>query len=132
MKDGSTRSRFRFVIANALIYLVGALLLGSAVAKVAHIPKVLEQFRAIGYAGSRLTLIACLEVVCTTLFLIPRTRSLGLVLVSAYLGGAVAAHLGYGQQLAANRPAVLLGILWLGTWLRHPRILWSFSGDEKS
>jgi hypothetical protein len=64
------------------------------------------------------------------LFLIPATRSLGLPLISAYLGGAIAAHLGYGQQLAAIRPAILLGILWLGAWLRHPEILWGVRNSE--
>jgi len=125
MKNGSAKSRFGLAIANVVIYLLGSLLIASAIAKIAHVPNVLEQFRAIGYEGSRLTFIALLEAVSAMLFLIPRTRSLGLLLVSAYLGGAIAAHLGYGQQLAAVRPAILLGILWLGAWLRHPEILWS-------
>jgi hypothetical protein len=130
MKNGSAKSRPAVAIANLLIYLGGALLIGSAIAKVVHIPQVLEQFRAIGYEGSGLTFIAILEAVCAMLFLIPRTRSLGLPLVSAYLGGAIAAHLGHGQQLAAVRPAIFLGVLWLGAWLRHPQILWSVRNSE--
>jgi hypothetical protein len=130
MTNGSDKSKSGIVIANALIYLCGILLIGSAIAKVAHLPQVLQQFRAIGYEGSRLTFIAALEGVSASLFLIPRARSLGLLLVSAYLGGAIAVHLAYGQQLAALRPAIFLGTLWLGAWLRHPEILWSFRNTE--
>lgn len=113
---------------NVLIYVAGALLVGSAAAKVAHIPAVLEDLRVLGYEGSRLTAIAMLEAACSVLFLIPRTRSLGLLLVSAYLGGAIAAHAGHAQW-AAVRPAFFLAIIWFGTWLRHPQILWSFGAS---
>ncbi len=113
------------MIANAVIYVCGALLMASAVLKAAQIPSVLQQFQAIGYEGHRLAFIAVLEALSATLFLIPRTRSVGLLFVSAYLGGAIAAHVGYGQPLAAVRPAIFLGIIWFVTWLRHPEILWS-------
>jgi len=113
------------MIANAVMYVCGALLMGSAATKVAQIPAVLQQFQAIGYEGHRLIFIAVLEAFSATLFLIPRTRSLGLLLVSAYLGGAIAAHVGHGQPLAAVRPAIFLGVIWCVSWLRHPEILWS-------
>jgi hypothetical protein len=125
MTNASTKSRPRLITGNALIYLLGALLIGSAVVKVTQIPTVLENFRVLGYEGSRLTSIAVLEAVCAALFMLPRTRSLGLLLVSAYLGGAMAVHVAHGQSDAV-RPAILLGIIWLAAWLRHPQILWSF------
>ena len=125
MTNASKKSR-GFIAGNVLIYVVGGLLVGSAVAKVTQIPAVVESFRVLGYEGFRLTAIAVLEAVCAVLFMVPRTRSLGLLLVSAYLGGAIAVHVGHGQW-GAVRPAVFLAITWFGAWLRHPQILWSFS-----
>jgi hypothetical protein len=87
---------------------------------------VVAQLGVLGFEGGRLTLVAFLEIVSAVLFMLPRTRSLGLLVVSSYLGGAVAAHIGHGQS-AALEPAILLGFLWLGAWLLHPAILWSFT-----
>src|SRR5690348_14612241 len=106
----SGNSRALLALGNVLIYVAGVLLIGSAVAKVAQIPAVVENFRVLGYEGSRLTSIAMLEAVCSVLFMIPRTRSLGLLLVSAYLGGAIAVHVGHGQW-GAVRPAIFLAII---------------------
>ena len=122
------RNRTRFVVGTVLIYVLGVMLVGSAVSKVAQIPKLVENFRAIGYAGSKLAFIAVLEAACAILLMLPRTQSLGLLLVSAYLGGAIAVHLGYGQPQAVV-PALLLALLWSAIWLRHPHILWSFGNS---
>lgn len=126
--NASGKNRARFIAGKVLIYVLGVMLVGSAVSKVAQIPKLVENFRAIGYEGSRLTFIAVLEAVCAILFMLPRTQSLGLLLVSAYLGGAIAVHLGYGQPQAVV-PALLLAVIWFATWLRHPQILWSFGNS---
>jgi len=126
MTNGSTTNRPRLIAGNVLLYSLGALLIGSAVAKVAQIPKLVENFRVLGYEGSRLTSIAMLEAICATLFLLPRTRSLGLLLVSAYLGGAMAVHVAHGQSEALV-PAMLLGIIWLAAWLRHPEMLFGMT-----
>jgi hypothetical protein len=125
MTNASTKGRPRRIAGDVLVYLLGGLLIGSAVAKVAQIPTVVEDLRVLGYEGSRLTSIAALEAVCAALFMLPRTRSLGLLLVSAYLAGAMAVHVAHGQS-AAVRPATTLCIIWLAAWLRHPQILWSF------
>ena len=124
--NASGNSKARLTLGNVLIYLAGALLLGSAIAKVSQIPPVIESFRVLGYEGSRLAAIAVLETVCSVLFMIPRTRSLGLPLVSAYLGGAIAVHVGHGQW-GAVRPAIFLAIIWCAARLRHPHVLWSFN-----
>lgn len=55
-----------------------------------------------------------------TLYLIPQTAVLGAVLLTGYLGGAVATHLRIGEAPTA---AVVVGVLaWLGLWLREPRL----------
>lgn len=105
---------------NFLIYLFSFLLVGSSVAKLIPVPKVAAQMALVGFAGGRLTFIAVLEIVSAFLFAYPRTRSFGLLMVSAYLGGAIAAHVGHGQ--VGFQPAIVLGLLWLATWLRYPQL----------
>jgi len=65
---------------------------------------------ATGFDSPRLMLIAMLEADGAILFMIPRTRALGLLLVSAYLGGAIATHLGHSQSPEAASPAFVLAL----------------------
>ena len=117
----SSKSRYR--LGNVLVYFGGILLIGSSIAKFAHVPKVASQLAAIGFGGERLTIIAVLEIVSAVLFLVRPFRPAGLLMASAYMGGAIAAHLGHGESVV--QPASVLAVLWLGAWLRHPGILWS-------
>lgn len=61
---------------------------------------------------------------CTLLYAWPRTAFLGAVLLTGYLGGAVATHLRVGSPLFGfTLFGVYLGImLWGGLWLRDPRV----------
>jgi hypothetical protein len=110
-----------------LVLLAGLLLAGSAATKFAGVPGVVRQMAAAGFAGHKLTLIAALESISATLFLLPRTRSLGVLLVSAYLGGAISAHVQGGDYPHAIAPAFLLALAWSGTAMRHHQMLWSLS-----
>jgi hypothetical protein len=130
MTNASTSNRARSPVGNILIYLLGALLVGSAIAKFAQVPNVVSQLGAMGFDGGRLTLIAVLEITSAILFMVPRTRAIGLLLLSAYLGGAIATHLGHGQP--PSQPAFVLVLAWLGAWLRHPEILWSLTQSKPS
>ena len=113
----------RFVIGKVMIVMSSLMLMVSAGAKFAHIPKVTTDLGAMGFDEGKLMFIATLEVLSALLFLIPATRSIGLLLVSSFLGGAIATHLQHGHSIV--QPAFVLFLIWLGTWLRHPQILWS-------
>jgi len=67
---------------------------------------------AVRFDSPRLMLIAMLEASGAILFMIPRTRALGLLLVSAYFGGANATHLGHSQSPEAASPAFVLASFW--------------------
>ncbi|PYU78533.1 MAG: hypothetical protein DMG50_27155 [Acidobacteria bacterium] len=67
---------------------------------------------AVRFDNPRLMLIAMLEASGAILFMIPRTRALGLLLVSAYLGGAIVTHLGRSQSPEAASPAFVLALFW--------------------
>ena len=112
---------------SMLITIGGLMLIGSAAAKLAHVPQVVDQMAAMGFDGGRLTFVAVLEIASAILLLVSFTRSLGLLFVSSFLGGAIATHLQHGQPIYL--PAFVLSLVWLGAWLRHPQILWSMEGN---
>jgi hypothetical protein len=84
----------------------------------------------LGFAGGKLTFIAVLEIIGAAGSLMPRTRSIGLLWVSSYLGGAICAHVQAGEFDKAVSPAIILLVSWVGTWLRHPQMLWSMTRER--
>ena len=73
-----------------------------------------------GYPESAATPIGIVEIACALLYTIPKTRVVGAVLVTAYLGGAVATHVRVGEPFVMP---ILLGILvWAGLYLRDARV----------
>lgn len=68
--------------------------------------------------------LAILLLVPTLLYIWPRTAILGAILITAYLGGAVATHVRVGSPLFSHTLfGVYLGVmLWGGLWLRDPRV----------
>ena len=94
--------------------------------KLAYLPIVAETSVALGWPADRFTiyLLAFLLLGSTLLYAIPRTAVLGAVLLTGYLGGAVATHVRVGSPLFSH---VLFGvylgaIVWGGLWLRDTRI----------
>ena len=60
---------------------------------------------------------------CTILYLVPRTAVLGAILLTGYLGGAVATHVRAGQGLFEILfPVVFGALLWGGLVLRDERL----------
>lgn len=68
--------------------------------------------------------IGAILLVALVVHLVPRTAILGAVLVTAFLGGAVAINLRVGMPLASNTLfGVYIGVaMWLGLWLRDARV----------
>jgi hypothetical protein len=96
-------------------------LLASSAAKLSQQPKMLEMFTGhLGFQPGALTAIGLLELICTVIYLIPRTAVLGAALLTAYLGGAVAIHVRVGDPFAL--PVVLGVLVWLGLYLRDVRL----------
>lgn len=73
-----------------------------------------------GYPAEFLVAIGVVELVCTLLYVWPRTSALGAVLLTAYLGGAVATHVRISESPAT--PIILASIMWLGLYLRDARL----------
>ena len=109
----------------ALTTLAGVLLLASGTVKLAGVPVVVHQLQQYGFVHT-VPLVALLEIASGVLFLIPRTRSLGLVFASAFLGGAIATHVQHAETFQTLPAASVLLLVWTGVWLEHPIALWSF------
>jgi hypothetical protein len=97
------------------------MLLMSGGFKLAGGAKMAADWVAFGYPIETLVPIGVTEVICALLLAIPRTSVLGAVLVTGYLGGAVATHVRMSQA-SFVAPAILGAVAWLGLYLRDPRL----------
>jgi len=123
--DGfGTKQRIRRIAGNILIFLPGLAVTMSSIVKFAGVPAVVHNMAADGFANGKLTLVASLEIISAGLFLFPRTRSFGVLVLSSFLGGAICTHVQMGEYAKGIGPSILLILAWVGTWLRHPQSLW--------
>ena len=84
---------------------------------------VVEATVNLGYLESVIVPIGVVLIVCTILYLIPATSVLGAILLTGYLGGAVATHVRVNEGLFSIVFAVIFGmLLWLGLYLRDARV----------
>ena len=92
----------------------------SAVFKFLKPADVLKEFTRLGYTENHAVPLGVTELACTILYLIPQTSVLGAILLTGYLGGAIATHVRLGEGFA---PPLIMGIMvWLGLFLREPRL----------
>jgi uncharacterized protein YndB with AHSA1/START domain len=96
------------------------LLVMSGVMKLVKPPFVAEGFVHLGYPESLALGLGALELVCTLVYLFPRTSILGAILLTGYLGGATATHVRVGEPFYI--PVALGVLLWCGLYLREPRL----------
>jgi hypothetical protein len=71
--------------------------------------------------GEQARLIGAGAILTAVLMVIPRTSSLGILLVSAFWGGAICIHMAHGETYVLQ--AVLLVLSWVGAYLRNPATL---------
>jgi len=77
----------------------------------------------LGYPETVILPLGVVLLACTILYLIPRTAVLGAILLTGYLGGAVATHVRTGQGLFEILfPVVVGALLWGGLVLRDDRL----------
>jgi hypothetical protein len=96
--------------------------------KVCQVPAVIQASAQLGF-GARATVgIGILALACTALYTLPRTAPLGAILLTGYLGGAVATQVRLGAPLFSVAFPILLGALvWGGVALRDGRLRALFS-----
>ncbi|WP_395645394.1 DoxX family protein [Terricaulis sp.] len=104
--------------------LVIAFMLMDLTMKFMALPIVISTTEDLGWQASSVTPLAITLTVCTALYAFPRTAVLGAILLTGYLGGAVATHVRIASPLFSH---VLFGVylgvlLWGGLYLRDPRV----------
>jgi hypothetical protein len=100
-----------------------AMLLLSCALKLMRSPQVLEEFARLGYDERVILGLGITELLCAVIYLIPSTSVLGAILMTGYLGGAIATHVRVGDPLFNQITPGVLGVLvWLGLYLRDPRL----------
>ncbi len=119
----SFSTKARPIAAWILTGLLAALFIGSASGKLMKAAPVVEMFEKFGL-GNEILLIGCGELASALLFVIPRTHSLGVLLLSAYMGGAIVTHMQHGESYVVQ--SVILALIWAAGFLRRPALLGSF------
>ena len=111
-------------IGGVITTLSALFLLMDGVGKLIKPAPVIEGTIALGYPESVLLGLGIVLIVCTGLYVIPRTAVLGAMLLTGYLGGAVATHVGVGDPLLTHAlfPAYLAVLIWGGLFLRDRRL----------
>jgi hypothetical protein len=98
-------------------------LLVDGVMKLYKPPVVVEAtVQQLGYPESAIVGIGLVLLASTLLYLIPRTSILGAVLLTGYLGGAVASQVRIGALPNVVFVVVVGALVWGGLWLRDRRV----------
>ena len=121
-----TTSKTMRRVGYALSALPVLFLLIDVTMKLLALPIILETTAQLGYPSTAALAhtLGIILLVCTVLYVYPRTSVLGAVLLTAYLGGAVATHVRIGSPLFTH---ILFGVylsvlLWGGLFLRDARL----------
>lgn len=79
-----------------------------------------EMFGKLGWSNGTMFYVAFVEIACALIFLVPQTSFFGAILLSAYLGGATAAHVRISEPFFMP---ILIGVfVWIALGLRNPAV----------
>ncbi|MFZ0744366.1 MAG: DoxX family protein [Terracidiphilus sp.] len=119
----SSVSKWRLWTGRGLTALVVLFMLFDAVGKLFMPPFVVEAFARLGFPANLGVSIGVLLLACTIIYAIPRTAVLGAILLTGFLGGAVAIQMRAGSPLFETIFPVIFGVIvWAGIYLRDERL----------
>ncbi len=108
------------VLGWVLTLLAAAIFVMSATMKLTANPKMVPMLAQLGWQQSQLNLLATLELGSVILYLLPPVAVLGGIVLTGYLGGAIATHVRVGQPVYMH---IVIGLLiWGGLYLRDARL----------
>jgi hypothetical protein len=92
--------------------------------KLLQLAPAVEGTVALGYPASAVFVIGVIELVALALYLVPATSVLGAVVMTGYLGGAIATHVRVGSPLPSHTlfPIYVALLVWGGLYLRDARL----------
>ena len=114
----------RSIAGYALTGLVAAFLAFDTVMKLLQLAPAVQGTTELGYPAGTVVVIGAIELVCLVLYLIPPTSVLGALLLTGYLGGAIATHVRVGSPLPTHTlfPIYVALMVWGGLYLRESRL----------
>jgi hypothetical protein len=109
----------RFLSGFAVLFL-----LFDGAAKLLRVQAVLDATAQLGYPAEVAPWLGIILLACVATYVIPRTSVLGALLLTGYLGGAVATHVRIGSPLATHMlfPIYIATLIWGGLLLRQPAL----------
>ena len=90
--------------------------------KLTESPLYVREWGRIGWQVKDLPLIASLQLGAILLYVIPQTSILGAILLTGYLGGAIASYFRIGAYYPPLVPFTTAALAWLGIFLREKRL----------
>ena len=103
-------NKIKKVITTIVTILAAAMVTLSGIMKLTNNEQVVTKLTRVG-VGNLLPLLGCMEIAFTALFLFPKTRKIGFILLSCYFSGAMATDLSHGENImAAAMPLILIWV----------------------
>ncbi len=101
--------------------LVFLLLLMDSIGKFIQPEEVIKASEELGFNSDQITIIGIILLICSIIYMIPRFAVIGAILLTGYLGGAVAIHVLASNPLFSHSLfPVYVGVLaWLGLYFRN-------------
>ena len=92
--------------------------------KFSNAPEAVEATAQLGWTPEQMPMIGIIEIICLTLYVLPRTAPLGAILWTGYLGGAIATHVRVDNPLFSHIlfPIYVAAFIWGGLYLRDARV----------
>jgi hypothetical protein len=112
----------------SLTALIGLVFIGSAVGKLMPGDGATDMATQLGITVATIKALGTVELISVLLFIFPRTGVLGTLLLTAYMGGAIATHVVKGLPLMV--PAIIMAVLWLVAIYRFPEMKKRIRGGE--
>jgi hypothetical protein len=114
----------RAQVGRALSAVAVAFLLFDSVGKLLELAPVVAGTTQLGYPEGVVRTLGVILLLCVVIHLIPRTSVLGAILLTGYLGGAVATHVRVGSPLLTHVlfPVYVAALIWGGLLLRDARV----------
>jgi hypothetical protein len=114
----------RSIAGYVLTGLVAAFLAFDTVMKLLQLAPAVQGTTELGYPAGTVVVIGAIELVCLVLYLVPRTSVLGALVLTGYLGGAIATHVRVGSPLPTHTlfPIYVALMVWGGLYLRESRL----------
>jgi len=123
LTQASSVSKGRLWTGRIISAVVVLFLLFDSITKVLKVRAVIEASAQLGYPVSAIVTIGIILLVCTVFYIIPQTAVLGTILLTGYLGGAVAANMRIGSAMFNTFfPIVFAALAWTGIFLRESRL----------